>query len=132
MSDFINNLAFAGTLISMVVALSSATGYIFSRSLKKKGYVLEKGTIINNKDKIIKSNYLQFVDQYTPEVKSNFMNNHVLQDFSTNMGNLESIPSGRVKKLFLSGRGSWRVTIGNILTRTGFDNLAEKEYSQML
>ena len=132
MTNFINYLIISGIFIFAVVLLSSITGYLFSKSMKKKGYILDNGTIVNSKDKNIKMNYLQFAERFTPEMKSNFTSNPVLQDFSITLGNIEGIPSGRVRKLFLSGRGSWRVTCGNIFTQTGFEALAEKEYSQML
>lgn len=131
MNEFTNNIIIGIIGLFSMIALSTLLGYAISRILIKKKYVIAGDAIIHSEEIVDKTQYLQKIINKDKSVKCAW-NNSVLIDHHSSGGYLESIPTGRVSKLFLSGRGSWRVTVGNVMTEFGFRSLADKEYSQKL
>lgn len=117
--------------VGILFACAVVVGIILSDNIKKKGYVVE-GQYIK------KAIYcgLDYVKQTLQDIA--LSGNKIDDVFESALEimyisyKLESIPDGIADKLFLSGRGSWRLTQGNIKTNEWFIKEREKEYGKML
>lgn len=120
-------------LVAFLLLLGLIATFIAFRliaKIQKNNQVIVNGTLINNL-KTLKENGYWRNDKPISSARW-FIMDATLQEFEPGLRNLENIPSGRVSKLFLQGRGSWRLTQGNILTQAGLDESISKEFSMML
>lgn len=138
--EIINQIKTLLILLGGVCAVSIALGICFAYRLKKNSRVIVNGTFIDATERNKRISYLEVFGDYPAQLYSKnkvysarlYSRNKTLQDFEPGLKNLEHIPSGKVSKMFINGRGSWRLTQGNILTKDYLESAIQNENKQKL
>lgn len=129
----------------MVIILSQVKGYLIALAvlsvfvftlgvyvsfwLSKREYLIKDGILMHE---TCESDNSYFTFSPTTISAQQFVKDTRLQEYNPSLKRLEHIPSGKVSKLFINGRGSWRLTQGNILTREELEKELCRELSHNL
>lgn len=114
-----------GLLFCAVVA-----GIILSNKIREKDYVIDGPYI-----RAAGVYQQEYVKQVLLDTDSGSSKDEIFEralDTRYVSNKLEQISDGTASKLFLNGRGSWRLTQGNIKTDEWLKNEGGKEYKEML
>lgn len=121
-------IIFARVLFSLF-AVSVCLSVFLGIKLKKEKKTIVKGVIVDSNEVVKTSSYL---DEREISPAQLFSMNVKLQESEPGVSKLETIPLEKVSKLFLNGRGSWRLTQGNIFTIKYLLDEMRREYSKKL
>ena len=138
--EIINQIKILLILLGGICAVSIVLGICFAYQLKKKRCVIVNGAFVDATESNKRVSYLEECGKYPVQLYSRskmysaqlYSRNKLLQDFEPGLKNLEHIPSGKVSKMFINGRGSWRLTQGNILTKDYLESAIQNENKQKL
>lgn len=112
-----------------IIAAAIVIGAFCVSQLKRKQQAIVNNTLVSITKKIDRPSYLATFNDCQYQLYSR---NTLLQDFDPSLRKLEHIPSGKVSKMFINGRGSWRLTQGNILTSDYLQSAIQRENKQCL
>jgi len=138
--EIINQIKTLLILLGGVLTVSIVLGICFAYQLKKNRRVIVNGAFVDATESNKCVSYLEVCGNYPAQLYSRnkmysaqlYSKNIILQDFEPGLKNLEHIPSGKVSKMFINGRGSWRLTQGNILTKDYLESAIQNENKQKL
>lgn len=121
----ITRLIIFAVLMSSFAIVAIGFGIYYGNKLNKQHKTVINGFIVDQSEIDSSSSYL---DEYIKSSAQMFSKNVRISEREPEVKRLESIPSGMVSKLFINGRGSWRLTQGNIMTKEFLVEAIRSEY----